>query len=221
MPVIPTDCTNYDLEEVKNDACEQEAREVNIRSIGFYKASAVLPNPLTKAAIIALMNPAPIPGEGPEDEPTIPKKGLVFSNELVNVTLGEPNLVQRKLSDSRPAQEVVESREITFQDRLKVNKTVGEQTEFLDYKFWKDKRDHATTLNYVFALSDGRIVVPREKNSNAGMAASFNVFLNYEAQNNGGAIEFKQGKITFLGDPLDFVQPDINLNDIEEVAGLW
>ena len=210
MPVIPTNCTDYDLVAIKEEACTQEAREVNIRAVGFYKLSTVLPNPLTEASIIALM------------APTAPATvGMVVSNELVNVTLSDPTIVDRKLSDSRPAQKVIESREISFQDRIKVEVTESSSTIFKDYEFWKDKKEHSTTLGIVLILSDGRIVVPREKNSNAGMAFSFNVFLNYEAQTNGGAIEFKQASITFLGDPLDFVQPDINLNDIPEVAGLW
>ena len=209
--ITPTDCTDFDLQE-KESNCELEERDVNIRSIGFYKASTVLPDPLTEAALKELIVPT---------DPATTKPGLVFSNELANVTLADPQVTERKLSDSRPPAEFVESREITFQDRIAVTITEASKTVFKDYEFWKDKRDHSTLLNYVLVMSDGRIIVPRQKNSAAGMPATFSVFLNYEAKTQGGAFEFKQGKIKFLGDPLDFVQPNINLNDIPEIKGKW
>ncbi|MDV7696294.1 hypothetical protein N6B72_05110 [Chryseobacterium soli] len=206
-----TDCTDFNLVENERD-CVQEEREANIRSIGFYKSSTVLPNPLTEAAIKELVAPL---------DPTATPPGLVFSNELANVTLADPQVAERKLSDSRPPVETIESRELTFQDRIGVNVTEASKVIFKDYEFWKDKKEHQTILNYVLVMSDGRLIVPRQKNSNAGMPASFNVFLNFEAKNQGGAYEFKQGKLKFLGDPLDFVQPDINLNDIPEIKGKW
>lgn len=208
--ITPTDCTDFDLQE-KESNCTLEEREANVRSVGFYKASTVLPQPLTEAAIKELIIPT---GAGA-------KPGLVFSNELANVTFSDPQVTERKLSDSRPPAEVIESREVTFQDRIAVTMNEASTTIFKDYEFWKDKKDHSTVLNYVFAMSDGRLIVPRQNNSAAGMPATFSVFLNYEAKTQGGAFEFKQGKIKFLGDPLDFVQPDINLNDIPEIAGKW
>lgn len=208
--INPSNCDDFDLIENEND-CVLEEREANVRSVGFYKSSTVLPNPLTEAAIKELI--------APTDPAT--KPGLVFSNELANVTLGDPQEAERKISDSRPPTTVIESREITFQDRIGVNVTESSKIIFKDYEFWKDKKEHSTVLNYVFAMSDGRLIVPRAPNSNAGMPASFNVFLNFEAKNQGGAYEFKQAKIKFLGDPFDFVQPDINLNDIPEIKGKW
>jgi hypothetical protein len=206
----PTDCLDFDLVE-KESNCVQKEREVNIRAIGFYKASTVLPFPLTNDSVKELVVPT--------DPAT--KPGLVFSNELANVTLADPQVAERKLSDSRPPVESVESRELTFQDRIAVNVTEVSKVIFKDYEFWKDKKEHQTVLNYVLVMSDGRLIVPRQPNSNAGMPASFSIFLNLEAKNQGGAYEFKQGKLKFLGDPLDFVQPDINLNDIPEIAGKW
>lgn len=208
--ITPTDCLDHDLVE-KDSLCEFEEREANVRSVGFYKSSTILPQPLTAAALKELI--------APTDPAT--KPALVFSNELANVTFSDPTFSERKLSDSRPPAEVIESRELTFQDRIGVTVNEASKTIFKDYEFWKDKKEHATLLNYVIAMSDGRLVVPRKKNSAAGMPATFNVFLNYEAKTQGGAFEFKQGKIKFLGDPLDFVQPDINLNDIPEIAGKW
>lgn len=211
MSICPNQCADFSMIEIKDNACEQNYREATIRSIGFYKCDTVLPNPLTAEAIKELIKPT---------SPSA-KVGLVFSNELVNVQVGEPQTEEVKLSDSRPAKEEVVSREITFQDKIAVNIERGGKDVFADYEFWKDKKEHSTRLNYVFALSDGRIIIPRQKNSNAGMPATLNVSLNFEQKSQGGAIEVKQGKIKFLGDPFDFVQPDINLNDIPEIAGKW
>lgn len=211
MSLCPNQCANFDLIEIKDNACEQNYREATIRAIGFYKCDTILPNPLTKEAIKELIMPT---------SPSA-KMGLVFSNELVNVQVGEPQTEEVKLSDSRPAKEEVVSREITFQDKIAVNLEKGGKDVFADYEFWKDKKEHSTRLHYVFALSDGRVIIPRQKNSNAGMPATLNVSLNFEQKSQGGAIEVKQGKIKFLGDPFDFVQPDINLNDIPEIAGKW
>ncbi|ROI05455.1 hypothetical protein EGI16_03450 [Chryseobacterium sp. G0240] len=211
MAITPSNCQDFDLVPKESD-CTIEEREVNIRSIGFYKSSTVLPYPLTAAALKELIAPA---------DPATTKPGLVFSNELANVTFADPQVAERKVSDSRPPIEAIESREVTFQDRIAVNVTEASKIIFKDYEFWKDKKEHSTVLNYVFAMSDGRLIVPRQQNSLAGMSASFSMFLNFEAKNQGGAYEFKQGKIKFLGDPLDFVQPDINLNDIPEIKGMW
>ena len=210
MSLCPTDCTDFDQVEIKNDACELGVRKANLRAIGFYKCDTVIPNPLTEASLTALLAPT---------APALP--GAVISNELANVQIGEPQMTQTKISDSRPELEVIESREITFQDRIKVDVTVLSQTVFKDYDFWRDKKEHATRLNYFLVMSDGRVIVPREDNSNNGMAASFGVFLNYETQQGGGGIEFKQGKLKFLGDPFDMSQSTVNLNNIPALAGKW
>ena len=210
MSLCPTQCAVFDLIEIKEESCKLEQRKANVRALGFYKCDTQLPNPLTEASLIALLAPA-----------SPAKPGAVISNELANVQIGEPQFTQVKISDSRPEIEEIESREITFQDRIKVDVTVLTSTVFKDYEFWKDKKEHSTMLNYFLVMSDGRVIVPRTENGNSGMAASFGVFLNYETQQGGGGVEFKQGKIKFLGDPFDFVQPDINLNDIPELAGKW
>jgi hypothetical protein len=208
MGLCPDQCADFNMVDIKAASCKLVYRKMNIKAIGFYKCNVVLPSPLTCENLEPLM--------------TGDNKALVFSNELVNVSVGEPQIEARKLSDCRAEQEEIVEREITFQDKIKVDvNSVGDATPFNDYLFWKDKKDHATQLNFCFVMCDGSLIVPRETNSLNGMSASFNVFLNYEALSKGGAIEFKQGKLKFLGDPLDFIVPELNLSNCETLAGLW
>ena len=208
MGLCPNQCADFNIVEIKAASCKLVYRKMNIKAIGFYKCNVVLPSPLTCANLEPLMTGA--------------NKALVFSNELVNVSVGEPQVETRKLSDCRPEEEEIVEREITFQDRIKVDvDALGNNSPFADYAFWKDKKDHSAQLNFCFVMCDGSLIVPREKNSLNGLSATFSVFLNYEALSKGGAIEFKQGKLKFLGDPLDFIVPDLNLNDCPALAGLW
>lgn len=215
MATCPSECADFELVEVKSASCRLTYRKTNIRSIGFYKCDITLPSPLT------CLNLAPLMLGDPDETPAVPKS-LVFSNELVNVALGEPVFEERKISDCRPAEQEIVSRQITFQDRISVDVDAqGAEAPFLDYDFWKDKRDHKYQLNYVFAMCNGDLVVPREEGSLAGLPGTFDVYINQETLAQGGAIEFKAGSITFQGDPLNFYKPALNLNDCTTVAGLW
>ena len=53
------------------------------------------------------------------------------------------------------------------------------------------------------------------------MSVTFSMFINFEDKTEGGKIEFKQGKIKFLGDPFDFVVPNLNLSDCANLNVLW
>lgn len=206
--VCPTNCTDFDNTPILSAQCLKELREWNVKAIGFYKCDVVLPSELTCANLEPLMT-----GNNPS---------LVFSGALANVTLSEPTTASRKLDDCTPDIEVIESREITFQDRIKVDiNQAGDASPFYDYQFWKNKKEHQARLNYVIVMCDGSLIVPRNKNSLHGMSATFSMFINFEDKTEGGKIEFKQGKIKFLGDPFDFVVPNLNLSDCANLNGLW
>lgn len=87
MPLCPTECADFTMVEVQAASCEKTYRKSNIRSLGFYKCDTALPTPLTATALADLYTAG----------------GIVFSNELVNVQIGEPTYEERKLSDCRPA----------------------------------------------------------------------------------------------------------------------
>lgn len=207
-------CADFELVEIKSSACKLQDRKTNIKAVGFYKCDVVLPSPLT------CLNIAPLMLGDPEAEPAVPKS-LVFSNELVNVTVNDPETEERKISDCRPAEQAVVAREITFQDRIAVNiNSAGESAPFADYAFWKEKKQHRYQLNYVFVMCNGDLIVPKDELGNP-LSAVLDAFINYETLTNGGAIEFKQGSLRFLGDPFDFNAPALNLSTCTAVNGLW
>lgn len=212
MSLCPAECADFTMVEVHQASCEMTYRKINIRSIGFYKCDAALPSPLTATALADLYAAG----------------GIVFSNELVNVQVGEPTYEERKLSDCRPAYEELVEREISFEDRIKVEIQADAgatppvlENLFLDYDFWQDKIDHQANLNYVFVMCNGDVVAPVDSNGN-GLPATFRMNLSYESLSRGGAIEFKAGSLKFLGDPLAMkYKPVINLNAVPELAGKW
>lgn len=206
--LCPTGCASgFALTSIKPAGCDLVEREDCIRAIGFYKCDISLPNPVTAANIAPLMTGA--------------TPALVFSNPLSDVTLGEPQNVTRQVADCYPSVDVVVSREITFKDRIKVDVTsAGVAAPFSDYAFWQNKKQFAGRLNYVIVMCSGNLYIPRDNGSNIGMAASFTITKNFEKVNE-RCFEFKAGKIKFLGDPLDFVAPAINLTSVVAVNGLW
>lgn len=203
MSLCPTNCADFEMVEIKAEACTLEERKNNIRAIGFYKCDLMLPDPLLETSLEELM---------------VTNKDLVFSNELVNVQIGEPVFEERKISDCRPAQEFLVEREITFEDRIMVQTS---ENKFLDYDFWQDKVEHSMQLNYVFVMCNGDLIVPRDENGH-GLKATFRMHISHETLQRGGAVELKVGRLVFQGDPLSFAyKPELNLNDTAAVAGLW
>jgi len=200
----PSECADFEQVEITSASCQPTFRYNSIKRLGFSKCNVVLPSPLTCLNLPALFA----------------AKDIVVSNPLFNVVIGEPNVESRQISDCAPPQDYVTTRDVTFEDRIAVDVDInGDEAKFLDWSFWKDKNEHSGSLNYFFIMCDGSIIVPRAKNSLNGLAASFRSYLNFEKVTDGhGAIEFKAGKVTFLGDPFDFTAPELNLNDCPELA---
>ncbi|MEG0697577.1 MAG: hypothetical protein RR447_10605, partial [Algoriella sp.] len=201
-----TACADFQLVDVKAVACRIEYRKVNIRCLAFYKCDVKLPQPLTSTALEALVTAG----------------AIVFSNELVNVTVADPTYEERKLSDSRPAEQEIVERQITFEDRIKVEIPDGASKNlFVDYDFWQDKLEHKSQLNYAFVMNNGDLVAPVD-DYGIGLPATFQMHRNFENLSKGGAIEIKAGTLTFQGDPLAMkYKPIINLNEVAALAGKW
>lgn len=205
MSICPTACADFNLVEVKSAACKIDYRKVNIRCLGFYKCDAKLPQPMEATALEALVTAG----------------ALVFSNELVNVTVADPVYEERKLSDSRPAEQEIVERQITFEDRIKVEIPSGTPNLFADYDFWQNKLDHRNQLNYVFVMDNGDLVAPVD-DYGVGLPATFQMHRNFENLTRGGAIEIKAGTLTFQGDPFAMkYKPIINLNSVAALNGKW
>lgn len=207
----PSACADFTLTEVTKADCEIAYRKINIKSLAFYKCDVKLPSPMTAEAFETLYESG----------------AIVFSNELVNVSISEPVYEERKLSDTRPADQEIVERQITFEDRIKVviPEVTGSPSTpanlFADYDFWQNKLDHKTSLNYGFVMSNGDFVAPVDENG-FGLRASFQMHRNFENLTRGGAIEIKAGTLTFLGDPLAMkYKPLLNLTDVSSLDGKW
>lgn len=176
-------------------------RKRNIARIGFFPCVTDLPAPFTCVAI----------------EQLVTDNALVFSSELVNVEVGDPVTEEVTISDCRPAQRIVVSRSITFQDRIAIEVAAGGSPSapanpFYDYDFWKDKKAKKATMRYMLVFCDGSVVVPRDE-FGLPMAAELDIFLSYERQGTGGnsyILEIKKGSLDFKGDPLDFNKAELD-----------
>lgn len=204
MALCPSQCANFTLTDIASAACTPSLRLNAIKRIMFYKCDIALPKPLTCANL----------------EPLFTSGAVTVSNLLANVEIGDPTFADRVLSDCLPLAKVVENREVTFEDRLAVDvDNLGAASPFADWAFWENKRENSLRLNYAFVMCDGSLIIPRSYGNDTGLAATFQVSINYEKLTTGqGAIEFKKGSILFVGDPFDFKAPELNLNDCPTLA---
>jgi hypothetical protein len=188
-----------------------QERKVWVKRLGFYKCDITIPEPYACADLEALMAP---------EAPGTP--GLVFTNELQDAIWAEPTKVTREISDSRPEFEITASRDLDFKDRIAVDfDAQGAASPYADYTWWKNIRNLKTKLNILILWSNNKITVPRVEGSLEGLPNSFDIYLNYEKVQNGFIVEFKQGKARFLGEPLDFSIPGIDLSTCPALAGLY
>lgn len=211
MSICNSNCTNFDLTPILSATCDVKERRKGLKRLGFYKCDITIPDNIDCASLAALMAPA-APGS----------PGLIFSNELQDVSFAEPTLVTRELSDSRPEYEFIASRELTFKDRIAVDfDAAGNASPYADYTWWKDINNLRNKLNVLLLWSDNTITIPRVEGSLEGLPAVFNVYLMHEKVQNGFVVEFKQGKVKFLGDPLNFNAPAFDLTSCPEITGLF
>jgi hypothetical protein len=171
--------------------CELNARKRTLSNIGFYACSTSFPSPLEASGIAALLTS----GE------------IVYSNELSNVTVNDPTTEELKISDCRPAQRYIASREITFQDRVAVEAPSGSPastTPFFDYLFWANKTQNAASVYILWKFCDGDVQFARDANGNP-LTIDILGYVNWDTNTNGAPrIEFKQFSAIFNGDPFNF-----------------
>ena len=211
MGLCPDACADYTLTPILNAACKLEERKRFIKRFGFYKCNITIPDPYDCDGLKAIMAPT---------APATP--GLVFSNELQGVTIAEPTKVARELSDYRPEYEQTVSRQITFNDRIAVDLDAsGASSPYYDYDWWKNIYNLRNQLNILFLMDDDTLVIPRKPGILEGLPVQLDIFINQEKVQNGFIAEFKQGTLTFQGDPLLFNKPGISLSTCPDLAGLY
>lgn len=211
MSLCNDNCADYTLTPILSASCEINERKRWLKRLGFYKCNLTIPSTFDCAALEALMAP---------EAPGTP--GLVFTNELQDAIFAEPTKVTREVTDSRPEYEIIASRDLDFKDRIAVDfDAAGAASPYYDYTWWKNISNLRNRLNILFLWNDNTITVPRVTGGLAGLPNVFDIYLNYEKVQNGFIVEFKQGKAKFLGDPLNFNMPGIDLSTCPSLAGLY
>lgn len=210
MNICPANCANIELiaNPVTGVCDAAETRERGIYKLGFYLCNTPLPSPLTCTALNTLVTSG----------------AVVFSSPLSNVTFGEPEFEDIKMNDCEPAIQRIVGRTLTFNDKYKVTipgiPAEGEtpavpENRYGDLLFWGNKMEARLSMRVIILYCDGTMEVPKDKNGNP-LSSTFLVYRDFERQGTGTnetIIEVKRGTIRFKGDPLQFREPDLDLND--------
>lgn len=196
----PTNCTT-DLTSNPVEVCKPVIRSRTLIRLVMFGCNIVLPDPITDENI----------------KPFFDDGSMVISSELAEIVLGAPTFEEIRVSDCRPPQRVVATREITFRDLIAITGNVGSpatETTYFDYYFWKDKVDSQNRLRYGWAYCNGDVVLAKNEDGTF-MTADLSAFLDYINPANGGSkTEFKNITIRFQGDPLNLNNtPSFNLID--------
>lgn len=168
--------------------CKTSLRYSNIDRLVFKGCDVSLPDPETNIGLKTLYD-----------------NGLiVFSSPLANVTLGDPTTEDIIHSDCGVPQQIITSRQITAEDRIKIEDTTFSpaiQGSYRDYPFWQDKMNQQINLNLGIARCNGDITWARDEDGNF-LRISVLVFLNFQrpGSNTGKFVEFKNIQITANGD---------------------
>lgn len=185
--------------------CDLEARFRQINKVGFFMCNTDLPNPLTCAALQALID----------------SEQLTFTSPLANVEVGDPTFIDIQIAGCLPTRKEVDTRVINFQDRIGVTGGEGSPaTDILnfEYNFWADKIDKQSRLRALVVYCDGAVVVCKDKNGEP-LELTLNAFLKYEnvgSASNQKVIQYVQGALEWKGDPLALTnKPELTAGNAE------
>lgn len=144
---------------------------------------------------------------------------IVRSQPLGNFTIGEITEEGISLVSCAPDFQITTGREITVQDRIKIElSSVSPVTEdkFADYGFWADKNRYNLQLGSFWEYCDGDIIYPRNPDGSP-MAFQFKATVNWDIGTNGRPwVEYKLARFTYAGDPFDLsvMRPIANYNQV-------
>lgn len=211
MSFCPSGCTELGLvAQATNPICYTDpTRKNGIARVGFFKCSTEIPNPLTCSTLSTLVTAG----------------NVVFTSELANVTFGEPQFNNVKLSDCQPPLRLVAGRQMTFDDKIAVRLAAipAEDEEadpipanpYFDRDFWKNKQQLSQQLRAIIVYCDGMIEVPRDENGDP-IALNVTVYRDMDRTTVGDddvITEVKRIQIDFKGDPLEMRAPEVDLSD--------
>lgn len=198
----PANCEEDELVGNPPEPCELIVRKNSVARFGFKLCNVSVPLDIDPAAFLALY----------EDG------SIVFSSEIANFAPGDPNYQETIVSDCKPAYRSVNSRELVFEDRVKVVLTSGSPAItnlFRDYDFWNDKQEKTFQLDVMAVYCNGDVVAAQDSAGN-WLSVNVTAYLNWERASSQGApaVEFKRISLNFNGDPFAlYNKPFINVND--------
>lgn len=125
---------------------------------------------------------------------------VVSSMQLANVVFEDPTYEELQLNDCSPAESLLQTRAMTFEDRNAVdvsNISPFTTNKFFDYDFWQDKLDNQKNIRFMLAFCSGDVRL-------IDFIGTIRGFVDYlKAQTAGGkSTEVKKFRILFNGDPL-------------------
>lgn len=181
-------------------SCTVKERFTSPARIIMIPCDADLPNPI-KGAI----------------KPLFDSNQIVYSSELGGWEFGEPNYVDSNVSACRPANRVISSRTISFQDRISLSVMEGSPATlnaYADFDFWRDKLEKQGLWYAALWHCNGNVFLPR---TSAGVLipATMTGYVNYEVLDTSSnlTVEVKQFSLIYQGDPFAFNAPDFNTFD--------
>lgn len=198
MAICPASCTTPLVSNPQSE-CKPVIRQRTLSRLVMFPCNITLPDPITDENIL----------------PFFEDGSIVVSSELSEIIPAAPTYEEIRVSDCRPAQREVATREITFRDLIAITGNIGSpaaESEYFDFYFWQDKVDSANRLYYGWAYCNGDVVLARNEDGSF-MTADMTAYLDYIRPANGGSsTEFKNLSIRFQGDPLNLSNtPEFNL----------
>lgn len=199
MGLCPSSCGDITLIGNPLSDCVIAQRENIVSRLFFYPCSVTLPDPISDVNI----------------KPLFDDRTIVASSELFNVVAGDPDIEEVGISDCRRPIRTITGRELTAEDRIKVEATQGSPgvlNKFFDYDFWLDKQDQQFVLNVMIGYCNGDVIIPVDRNGDP-LSVSVLAFLNWQKPTTAGAnwVEFKSLSFQFDGDPFGLhIKPAFN-----------
>lgn len=190
MAHCPSSCGTIELVGNPTSNCNTAQRYNNPDRLFFFGCDVDLPDPITNIGMKQMYD----------------NGLLVFTSPLSNITFGDPTIEEINISDCNPPLKIISGRQLTAEDKVKIEVTDGSpaiSAGYKDYEFWQDKMDQQLKLRCGISFCNGDCKVAKDADGNY-LTLSVLVFLNHQrpSQNGGKFVEFKNITIDFNGDPL-------------------
>jgi hypothetical protein len=200
MGFCPDQCTTVTLPTVPVN-CQPSVRRKTPARIGFYACSTDLGDPVVAETI----------------ETLIASNAIIFSSQLSTVAFGDPTFEEVQVSDCKPPQRFVSSREVTFMDKEALIGTTGSPATpvpYADWDIWNELITKSPSLNMLVMYCDGDVIIPTDA---AGVPLSIDIqgWVNYSDPATGGGARTEQKNISIVanGDMLSMAnKPSFNIN---------